>query len=309
LTSIQTKSEINLYQLANFTVTNELVNKAENRKELVSWIKSIIDKGQFKKTGLITYKNAKDVKGDFDELLAKEVGAEVYSHFGAIRGLDAFDDLDCLLIIGRRFISTDAVSKLSAAIFGEFEEYESTYADLPVRMKDGSQYLINSSISINGKHFAINEHFSLAETKQAIGRSRAIHGKKKDIYVFNNECLGLDIEVTDFFIRPMKDTVTCSDEVIQKIKGVGYVLNKPEALLSIGLNKNDIKSRRDELVDKLAEYGIYLTKCIMVEQSYRKSTVEYFVADRTKFIVDETYDNKNFKSLIENESESESEIS
>ncbi|PSJ17331.1 BT4734/BF3469 family protein [Nitrosomonas supralitoralis] len=296
--AIQSKNDINLYQLANFTVTKSYVNEADNRTKLVSWIKTIINKGQYDKVGIITYLKAEGINCNFDEFLAAETGAAVHGHFGAIRGIDKFDDVDCLLIVGRHFIGTDSTSRISAAIFGEIEEYETILADMPVRMKDGSKYFVNSGSQVNGKHLAINEHFSLAETKQAIGRSRAIHGNKKDVYIFSNESLGLDIEVTDFFYRECEDSVTCSDDVIQRIKSIGYVLNTPKALLDMGLNKNDIKSRREELIEKLAEKEIILMKCNMVDATYRKSVVEYFIADKSKFIVDEKFDNKKFKSFV-----------
>lgn len=301
--SIESKSDIQLYQLANFTVTKEYVNIADNRIELVQWIKAIINKGQYNKVGLITYFKAKDIDGFFDKFLAEEVGADVYSHFGAVRGLDAFDEVDCLLIVGRHFVGTDSVSKLSAAIFGELEEYESAYVDRPIRMMDRSKYLLNCSIPVNGKHIAINEHFSLSETKQAIGRARAIHGKKKDVYLFSNESLGLDVAVTDFFYRPTKDTVTCSDEVIQKIKSIGYVSNNPKALADVGLNESDIRSRRPRIIEILEENDIHLVECNMVDSTYRRSVVKYFVADRSKFIVDQEFDKKKFVSFVEKENE------
>lgn len=155
--------------------------------------------------------------------------------------------------MGRHFVGEKSVSELSAAIFGELVKYEKVYADMPTRMKDGSQYLVNTNVQVNGKHLAVNEHFSLSETKQAIGRARTIHGKTKDIYLFSNESLGLDIEVTDFFYREAKETITCSDDLIQKIKSIGYVLNKEGALVDIGFSKRDVESRRERILEKLAE--------------------------------------------------------
>ncbi|WP_097104484.1 DEAD/DEAH box helicase family protein [Nitrosomonas ureae] len=297
--SIQSKSDINLFQLANFTVTKLYLGEAKNRKELVEWLKSIIEKEKYKKVGLISYIQAKGIEGNFDKFLADEVGAQVYDHFGALRGIDAFDEVDCLLIVGRHFVGEKSVSELSAAIFGELEKYEKVYADMPTRMKDGSKYLVNSNVQVNGKHLAVNEHFSLSETKQAIGRARTIHGKNKDIYLFSNESLGLDIEVTDFFYRRAKETITCSDDLIQKIKSIGYVLNIEGALLNIGFSQRDVKSRRARILEKLAENDIHLMQCNMIDAIYRKSVVEYLIADKSIFIAEETYDSKKFQSFVE----------
>lgn len=308
--AIQSKSDINLYQLANTTITKTYVNDADKRAELVSWIKSIIKDGKYENVGLITYIsyfNSAGKKCKFDEYLAEQTGVKIWGHFGDIRGIDKFDKVDCLLIVGRHHIGTGdetsdepsyGASHVSAAIFGEFEKFKSVNAEMPVRMKDGKKYFLNSWAMINENHIAINEHFSLAETKQAIGRSRAIHGKKKDVFFFSNESLGMDIEVTDFFYREEKDTITVTEELISKIKAVGYVLNTPKALVSAGFLESDAKSRRRELINRLAENEIHLFSCTMTDAAYRKSPMEYFIADESKFIVGQKYNGKKLDSFV-----------
>ena len=296
---IQSKNDIHLYQLANATYSNGNVDDADGRQRLIAWIKDIVSEKKYNKVGLITFLNAKGIVGDFDAYLAEQLGITTYGHFGNLRGLDKFDDLDCLLIVGKLHIGTEAIKDLASAIFGEVNDCQSDYVDSPIRMKNGSACSLNSYTVVSEYHRAIHEHFSIAETKQAIGRARTIHGKTKDIYLFSNESLGLDIEVTDFFYKPATENVLCSNESISTIIEIGYVANRPSSLHHVGLNESDVKSRRDEIVIELAAADIPLITCNMRDSSNRIKPQDYFIADKTLFIPDAMIDKKKFVSFAD----------
>lgn len=291
---IKAKSDINLYQLENSTVTKSQLKTVEQRKWLIDWIRSIITGKNYKKVGLITYIDKFDgTDCNFDEFLAKQLGIEIFSHFGAVRGLDIFEDVDCLLIIGRNYIGSNATKDLASAIFNEVHEHSSAYVDMPVRMKIGISKTINSLIPTAPYHYMIHEHFSQGETKQAIGRARTVHGNAKDVFLFSNESLGLDIEVTDFFRREFNNNM-CSDEAIKNIKEIGFVQDKPSQLIQVGLAANDVRSRRPELILELADQDIHIMKGTMRDSSNRPNDYEYFVSDASKFTFGQKIDGRTF---------------
>lgn len=294
---IMAKDDIHLYQLANTTVTKSDLQQTQYVNDLIVWIKSIIAHKNYEQIGLITYQKISDSSDlIFDEYLANQLGVKLYSHFGAVRGLDIFEDADCLLIVGRQYIGQDQTKDLASALFNEVHKYTSAYADMPVRMKDGTSKLLNCLIPTAPYHDVIHEHFSQSETRQSIGRARPVHGKPKDIYLFSNESLGLDVEVTDFFRKEYRKSM-CSDNAIEHIKKIGYVRNMPKQLVSVGLAANDVRSRKPDIICELADKNIHLKTCKMRDNSNRPTNYEYFIYDTSKFVPGQKIDDKIFESF------------
>ena len=295
--AIRSNPEVKLYQLADTTVSRHKLAKSEFREYMIDWLKKIIAKHGYSNVGLITYKKVQGVDGGFDEYLAKEIGASVFNHFGAIRGVNSFETTDCLLIVGRHFIGTDRVTDMASAIFGETSDYDDAYVDKPVRMIGGSIMAINCKAAINDKHNAINQHYCLSETIQAVGRARSIHGSNKDIYYFSNESLGLDVEVSDFFYQDASASHVVPTEAVNAIIETGYVQDKPSELIKIGVNGNIIKNHRDELTSELDGLGIPRLTCRMRDSKNRPRRVSYFVKDIDLFKTGCKIDGKTFEAF------------
>ena len=295
--SIKSNSGVRLIQLGDTTVSKRKLENPDYREDMIDWLKNIIENGGYSNVGVITYKAIDGVDGDFDKYLANEIGASEHGHFGAIRGLNSFENADCLLIVGRHFIGTDPVKNIASAIFGETSDYVDAYVDRPVRMIDGSITAINCKAAINDKHNAINQHYCLSETIQAVGRARSIHGSKKDIYYFSNESLGLDVEVTDFFYQDALAQSVASPEAIEAIIKIGYVQDKPSELEKIGVPNNVIKNHRDELASELDGLGIPRLTCRMRDSKNRPQRVSYFVKDIDLFKTGCKIDNKTFEAF------------
>lgn len=291
--SVRYSDDINVYQLENGLVKNADVNTEDGRQSLISWIQKILNRKDYSSIGLITYMNADGIEGNFDEYLASQLGISKFGHFGAITGSDEFEDVDCLLIVGRRFIDIESTRDLACAIFNEGHQYTSAYTDQLVRMKDGSAFTLNSMSPANQYDAAVYEHFSLSETKQALGRGRLIHGKPKEVYLFSNESLGLDVEVTGFFHQNYLAS-TCPDDAVQYIQQMGYVRNSQSSLIEAGFNPADVHSRRDRIIQELADSNIKLFFCKMKDTKYRISIDEYFIYDASKFVSGAKIDKKVF---------------
>ena len=220
--NVKSQDTINLMQLQNFAFSKsqlqvlkaeELVDKVVTKKrkgardlgDVFFGLKKLAEKytSLGKTVGIISYKNIPEITDEtgfdtFPAFLAHKMGVSLYAHFGNLRGSNKFDQVDCLIILGRYCLAPKPFESNIWAIFDEAACSSQEYRDSVVRMKDGSIKLLSSSIIINDESRAISEHYSLSETKQAIGRGRMVHGKAKDIFYLSNEYIGSEIEVTDF---------------------------------------------------------------------------------------------------------------
>lgn len=287
--SIQIKQndDINIYQLQNTTISKGWLKKPKNRNFLIRKIKDMT--GQYENIGLISYKNIKGVSDNFTALLAEKLGIDTYNHFGNLRGSDEFKDVDCLLIVGRHFLPTTETENLTRGLFGDVG-FDQSYADVPVRMKDGSSMSLNNTIYTDDRAEAVRNHFSTSETIQAIGRGRLIYGCKKDVYVFSNESLGTQVEISGFFsVSPSLE------EPIMRLKEQGFCENKLGPLMEIGFTQNAIKTKRKEIESMIQCSGIKSETLEVIDRHHNKSKKRFFVSGGDK--LDSYLKKKNFRVL------------
>jgi len=196
--NIKSNIDVNLYQLCNENFIKSFLQKNNNLTTVIDGLKKIV--GQYKNVGLITYQNLEGME-NFYRYLADSLNIKVCTYFGKLRGLNMFENVDCLLIVGRHNLDSGQFNKLAKAIYNniEFSSYDKVDIDKLVRMKSGEAYSLINTEYEDSRLQAIYEHKNISETIQAVGRGRPIYGKKKDIYLFSKESLGIDLEVTDFF--------------------------------------------------------------------------------------------------------------
>lgn len=272
---IKPNDGIKLYQAENFNVSKGWLQDKDHFQQLVTAIQTLI--APYDKVGLITYKTIKDVSDDFDCWLADQCGIQIKGHFGDLRGMDNFKDVDCLLIVGRHLIPEGELESYAAALFGECD-MDADFVDVPVRMKDKPAMAVNSRRYLDDRVNSVKNHFNDSETKQAIGRGRLIHGCAKDVYFFSNESMGADIEVTDFFTIDQ----VIEPEPVTALKAIGYCQNKPASLKQLGLTDNRIKKNRDSIDQMITDAGIEKITLTVVGANRVKRQREYFVYDKIK---------------------------
>jgi VirE-like protein/type III restriction/modification enzyme restriction subunit len=277
--SIRVKSHesINIYQLENYCWSKQRLKNTLLRNELIEQLKDIASR--YNSVGLITYRNIPSLT-NFDTWLANQLDINIVGHFSHLRGLNVFSDVDCLLVIGRQMIPQLELHNYYHALYNDANEFKQEYIDVPVRMKDGSTKSLNNKIYSDPKVQSIAKHFSLSETIQAIGRGRLIYGKPKDIYLFSNESLGADIEVTKFF-RYKEKKFNC---YVEKLKMIGFCRDTPRELMKLGLSEHHIKKNRDDIHNEFLKTGIENVH-ITYKNKYRKKVKhKYYVSDRTKLV-------------------------
>ena len=295
--AVKTKEDINLYQMANETFSKEFLKDEKKLQRVIEGLKKIVAK--YSNVGIITYKNLGNDK-QFYKTLADTIGASKYMYFGNLRGINELKDVDCLLIVGRHFIDVGTIRGYVRAIFNETADTKPSYADRLARMRDGSTYTVNCFVGSDGYTQAIYEHFSLAETRQAIGRGRTVFGCAKDIFVFAQDSLTTDTEVTDFFLyedyfalsevvpKPPSTLISC--EIIERAIEQGYVYNMPKELAELfkPANKSDeslinwVKRNSSKIEVELIDAGfVKLTLTVKYKNSNKRAR-EYFIFDSTE---------------------------
>lgn len=279
--AVQPKEDIRVFKLCDATVTKRSLEKPEAVETLIRGLRRIVSRYQL--VGLISYLNV-DGYGDFSTFLGEQIGATEIGHFGAVRGLNAFEDVDCLLIVGRHLIHQDVVQEIAKVGFGITDEVEAEYADVVVRMHDGAAMTVNAMTSVHPIHRSINNQFSVSETIQAIGRGRLVHGSKKDVYIFANESIGTDVAITgffkwgDYFWRAF-----ISEKRLNNLSELGCVRSVERELVdALGITKDVLKKNKDEIFFELKEAGYLPYRVACKDRHGKKVEWNFFVSDINK---------------------------
>ena len=280
--AIKSNPDVNVYQMTKANFTQKHLQDAENRRAVVKGLKVIIN--QYSNVGLISYKQ---INGDEDFIknFADEIGVKRYAYFGNLRGRNDFEDVDCLLIVGRFAMPINAYKPYAEAIYG-YEDYNDAfeYVDKLVRMKNGNVYTVNNQIYLNPQLQSIYTYKSIGETIQAVGRGRLIHGKKKDIFLFSSESLGTEIEISEFFkyedyfkksffkenieqyLLTLETIKTSNTDLVTALTNADF---KPK-----GNIKHYVKNHKEEIITEIENLGFswgLTKKKVLVNNNFQKT--------------------------------------
>lgn len=269
---VKISDKSNIYQLENANFTKSFLESSDKREVLIKDLKK--KSAGYTSIGLITYQSIKGID-NFDKFLADQIGANIYNHFGNLRGLNSFKDVDCLFVVGRYRIPEIYLQELALAVYGVYDKPEYIYAKTPFRMKNGSAKSLENRTYIDDRFNNIINHFSSSETIQAIHRARLIwNDKPKDVYLYSKESLGGDIEVTDFFRIDFK-----YQDAVEELKKITFCENNPRYLKGIKLSDGDIKRHREDIKDIFLSEGFEFRTIRVKNQHGDKYTKEVFLSD------------------------------
>ena len=278
---VQSRPDIHLYQLCNATITQQDLRDETRRNRIIAGLKRLIQ--PYRNPGLITYMKVPGISSSMDELLAQEIGVPLWGHFGALRGVNKFDEVDCLIVLGRYCLNLNEMESYAYAIFNRFNGMDRAYLDSPVRMKDGSVAMLNSLIQTDPQTRAIAEHFSLSETLQALGRGRLVHGQPKDIYYLSNEYLGPDLEVSEFrTFDELFPPQWINAEQLEALRETGFVQDKGRLAAALGITDKVLRVHRVQIEQELRECGFIPYQVKFKDRWRNRKSLLYFVADTRK---------------------------
>lgn len=260
-----------VFQVQNFNVTRQQLSIEKRRTSAAEQLQRI--SGRYASVGLITYRKIPHVPSEnFDSFLASQIKASQNGYFGNIRGTNAFANVDCLIIFGRHRFGDEELQRYAEAIYGAEVSLEKEYANVPVRMADGTAKSLSNFVFKDARIRSVYRQFCTSESVQAVGRGRLFHGRTKDVYIFSNESLGAHVGITDFidFEYPQFSEINpipADTKIFQ---------DKRSELVNLGFSDYHIKTNHDEVVTWILEQGFdrYVVK-YMTEQ-YKKKEGNFF---------------------------------
>jgi len=278
---VKASDTVNVYQAENFNITKSWLENDKNISRLIKFINKA--KENYQNVGFITYQNVSN-QANFDDWLAAECGIETYGHFNKVRGLNKFENLDCLIVIGRQLIRQKDNINIAQAIYGERIADAHSTLDTPIRMKDGTSRSIGNYIYNDPRLESVRKHFSRAETLQSVGRARLIqhaYNHPKDIFILSKESLGSDLEVTKFVREEDILPLVKYESQANTLKQTGYCKNKPKELIdNLGLSKSSINKDRTGIIEEFLNAGIEEVVVSYKDKNRNPKKHSYFVSDR-----------------------------
>ena len=282
--SARPSDNFKVYQCQNKLFSKKECGDKSLINELIADIDEKIRSHGFEKVGIISYKSVAKIFPDtnFPAHLSKRLTASkqvVFNHFGAIRGLNAFDDCDALFVIGRYAIHPSTSHLYAQQIFKTVTP-------------DTSQGLVSRSARVNEDDAAeltsydytdpgmqlISDSFGMAETIQALFRLRPFSQKAKTIFYYSKHALGGDVSIDGFFDFPDSQL----DEIMQNFDKHGFVKNKKVDLKRFGFRDSQARAgRKDNLISLLQLRGIRVYE-VSFREGGKDQCHQYLVKDLDK---------------------------
>lgn len=281
---VQYQSNVRVEQFENNTYS---MNKLSDESTLNKAKDFIKDKSSGLKWGLVTYKNIDGFP--FAEPLAEELGANAVTWFNNCRGINEFENLDILFVLGRYMVPKNVLQMKYRQLFGisyselEFNQVKSRKI---YRMRDENHKSILGYEYIDKRMAALANHINSAETYQAAHRLRLIHGDKiKTLCIMSKDVLDITVDelinTVDVFGKRHTKSEKRINEIIDTVKEHGYIQNKDSVIAgATSMRAKDVanlrrNSRLDELLKKAA---ISFKKYIGVNKSRKSVTKSYLVS-------------------------------
>ncbi|MFK5948966.1 MAG: BT4734/BF3469 family protein [Methylococcales bacterium] len=241
------------------------------------------------KWGLITYLN---LDGDpFAEKLADELGADAVGWFGNCRGINAFEDLDALFVLGRYMVPPNILEMRYRQLFGGYSYSEPDFSSFKsskvFRMSDGNHKQVKAYEWDSQRMIALANHINRAETYQAAHRLRLIHGDKpKKLYLMSSDVLDITVDEllnTDtVFGKRNKLSEDRIAEIFKAVRKLGFLYNKNSVIASeTSMSPKDVANlkRSSRLDQLLKEAGISVRTFTGINKQRKAVKRPFFVVD------------------------------
>ena len=190
-----------------FQVMDKIGTRAGNRRDLdrdKSWTRALVTTVAHRHKGqsllCITFKSDEET---LQRLLDAEHGDATVIHYGALRGLNAFENYDVGLILGRPMPNEAQLQLLAVAAFGR-EALDESLQSPPLEWRLDTCDIGSDTWQIRRQQYAdtrwqaIWRHVVTGELMQAIGRLRPLTNDAT-IYVVTNEPLPATLDIVPVY--------------------------------------------------------------------------------------------------------------
>lgn len=159
----------------------------------------------------VTFKSDEDA---LQELLDAEHGSATVTHYGALRGLNAFQDFEAGLILGRPMPHESQLQLLAVAAFGRSaldEDLQSPPLQWDLHTHDigPDTWQVRRQQYTDERWQAVWRHVVVGELMQAIGRLRPM-ANEATIYIGSNEPLPDTLDVVPLYAAELFPTMATS---------------------------------------------------------------------------------------------------
>ncbi|PHS69505.1 MAG: hypothetical protein COB23_06015 [Methylophaga sp.] len=261
--NVQPSSKVSITQYAYKTYSRSYF-KDETDIKLERLAKQISRLSQGKKIGIITYRHiVSKLKGKLNNVVAS-------GYFGNIRGLNRFEDVEQLYVIGRHFIGNTAIENMFRMLnygFRVGDDLDSEFVtenNIEIfNLKDKPHYETARPHYANPIMSGLIEHFCRGETEQALHRLRMVHTQEaKELFLFTNEVQRVVIDrliIQDPDDRRRANTIELIDKIEWKIKEDTYVMAKVGKLAdAIGVEPKLISNHKITLDEHFTIQEIFV---------------------------------------------------
>lgn len=190
-----------------FQIMDKLATRAGNRRDLArdeSWTRKLATEVAHRHRGqslvCITFKADQDT---LQELLNAEHGSATVIHYGALRGLNAFENFEAGLILGRPMPNEAQLQLLAVAAFGRGALDENLQSpplewDLHTHEIGPDTWQVRRQQYPDERWQAVWRHVVVGELMQAIGRLRPLTNNAT-VYIATNEPLPDTLDIVPVY--------------------------------------------------------------------------------------------------------------
>ena len=236
-------------QLATvYQVMDKIGTRSGNRRDLASddsWTLKLVSQVARRHSGqsllCITFKHDEE---QLAELLDREHGKSSVIHYGALRGLNAFEKYDAGLIVGRPMPNEAQLQLLAVAAFGS-DALDGNLRGPPLDWKLHTHLVGPDTWTVQCQQYdspqwqAVWRHMVTGELVQAIGRLRPLTNSAT-IYVVTNEPLPEWLDVTAVYAAELCEGMVGSSRRTDFRRRVEQYGRAMENLASAGIEPTNV---------------------------------------------------------------------
>lgn len=267
---IDIKQNIRLTQVTDHRVSKSAFFSGQHGRKLTARCQTIIDQcvGTYKRALVVTYKSVKA------NLQLPEGWA--IEHFGGLRGVDKYKDVDALIIFGNSRPPVQAMEAQATALMADMNSGPLITGELKNEMRGyrakSMRLGVQTPVHADELVQACIEQCREAELVQAIGRVRAVHGRIKPVDVFLVTSIPIDLPVDRFLsLDELASRGSILERLLVRFDGVVPLSPKWLAENASDLFKNE-KAAKNWITRKWAQIAKYIySEMSPLEGEYRKA--------------------------------------